>query len=82
MTKFSRRDFLTQSSALGAMATLPSFTQGIEQERVISVENIEKASQRIAHLSPEEAAKDEDFWFTIQKAFVQSPHFINLENGY
>ncbi len=78
----SRRDFLAQGSALGALTTLSSFTQAAEQERVSTVDSIERATQKIAHLSPEEAAKDEDFWFTVQKAFVQSPNFINLENGY
>lgn len=77
----SRRDFITKSGALGALTTLPSWNQ-VEQERTMSIENIEYAAKKIDHLSPEEAAKDEDFWFTIQKAFVQSPHFINLENGY
>jgi selenocysteine lyase/cysteine desulfurase len=79
---FSRRDFLLQGSALGALTTLSSFAKEFEQERVSTVAMIEKATQSIAHLSPEEAAKDEDFWFTVQKAFVQSPNFINLENGY
>ncbi len=33
-------------------------------------------------LSPEEAARVEEYWYHIQKAFHPSPHFINLENGY
>jgi selenocysteine lyase/cysteine desulfurase len=79
----SRRNFFKMASAVGAVATFsPAFAKDIEQERLFTIENIEIAAKKIAHLSPEEAAKDEDFWYGVQKAFVQSPNFINLENGY
>ena len=47
-----------------------------------NIENVESAAQTIDHLTPEEAARDENFWFVVQHAFRQSSHFINLENGY
>ncbi|MCU0389657.1 MAG: aminotransferase class V-fold PLP-dependent enzyme [Thermoflexibacter sp.] len=79
----SRRDFFKKASAFGVLSTIsPVFGEELEQERLITTDLIEKASRKIAHLSPEEAAKDEDFWYWVQKAFVQSPNFINLENGY
>ncbi len=31
--------------------------------------------------SPQQAAKDEDFWFQIRQAFDYSPNLINLNNG-
>ena len=43
---------------------------------------IEDYRSHVSTLSPREFAQDEDFWFLIQQAFQQSPHFINLENGY
>ena len=43
---------------------------------------VEKAGLDISHLTPKEAAGNEDFWYQVQKAYRQSPHFINLESGY
>lgn len=43
---------------------------------------VEKAGQDISHLTPKEAAGNEDFWYQVQRAYRQSPHFINLESGY
>ncbi len=44
--------------------------------------SVASASRKNAHLSAKDAAQDEDFWYQVQKAYRQSPHFINLENGY
>jgi selenocysteine lyase/cysteine desulfurase len=35
----------------------------------------------MSHLSPEEAALDDDFWFNIQQSFAVSRGSINLNNG-
>lgn len=43
---------------------------------------LEHALAPFNHPSPQEAARDEEFWVHIQNAFHQSPLFINLENGY
>jgi selenocysteine lyase/cysteine desulfurase len=45
------------------------------------LDEIHAATARISHLSPEEAATDEDFWFTIQNAFTVTRGIINLNNG-
>ncbi len=45
------------------------------------LDDIRAASARISHLAPEEAAQDEDFWFTIQNAFTVTRGIINLNNG-
>ena len=43
--------------------------------------NLQAATRSIAHLSPEQVASDEDFWFEIQRAFTTSRGIINLNNG-
>lgn len=36
----------------------------------------------IDHLSPAEAAQDEDFWLRVRSGYRLKPDYINLENGY
>ena len=43
--------------------------------------NIHAATRTVAHLTPEQAALDEDFWFEIQQAFTVTRGMINLNNG-
>ena len=43
--------------------------------------DVEAASRRVAHLTPEEAARDEDFWFSVQQAFTVTRGIVNLNNG-
>jgi len=45
------------------------------------LEQVHAAAKRIAHLPPERAAMDEDFWFDIQQAFSVTRGIINLNNG-
>jgi isopenicillin-N epimerase len=44
-------------------------------------ENLQAATGKISHLSPEQAATDEDFWATIQQSFSVTRGIINLNNG-
>ncbi|MGB7203700.1 MAG: aminotransferase class V-fold PLP-dependent enzyme [Pyrinomonadaceae bacterium] len=70
-----RRSFLsTAGKSLGLMA-LSSATVGS------LFENINAAGKSIAHLSPLEAAMDEDYWAAIQQAFSVTRGIINLNNG-
>lgn len=39
------------------------------------------AASSVAHLTPQQAAKEEDFWFEIQRAFSVTRGIINLNNG-
>ena len=72
----SRRNFIKKAgNATLGLTALAGFNP-LYAERVLT------ASKKIAHLSAKEAAKEEDFWYQVQKAFRQSPHFINLESGY
>src|SRR5204863_7870944 len=38
-------------------------------------------TKNVAHLTPEEAATDEDYWATIQNPFSVTRGIINLNNG-
>ncbi len=72
----SRRNFFYTAGGIGAgLLGLPLWSEPL-------FDQLQDAAKNIAHLSPEEAATAEDFWYLIQKAYRQSPHFINLENGY
>jgi selenocysteine lyase/cysteine desulfurase len=45
------------------------------------LKDVHAAAKRVAHLSAEEAARDEDFWFDIQQAFSVTRGMVNLNNG-
>ncbi len=52
-----------------------------QQPSASLLKEIQAASKSIAHLPPEQAAMDEDFWFTIQNSFSVTRGIINLNNG-
>src|SRR6266850_3807008 len=71
----NRRDFLSFAGKGLGLAALSSGT-------VASLlKNIQAAAINVAHLTPEQVAMDEDFWFEIQKAFTVTRGIINLNNG-
>jgi isopenicillin-N epimerase len=43
--------------------------------------DVHAAAKNVAHLSPEEAAADEDYWAAIQNSFSVTRGIINLNNG-
>jgi selenocysteine lyase/cysteine desulfurase len=70
-----RRQFLSSVGKGVGLAALSSVA-------VASLMNdIQAATRSISHLAPEEAARDEDFWFTIQNSFTVTRGIINLNNG-
>src|SRR5258705_10170582 len=71
----SRRGFLSLAGKGLGLASLSIPTIGA------LVKEIEAASKSIAHLSPQQAAMDEDYWSTIQNAFTVTRGIINLNNG-
>jgi selenocysteine lyase/cysteine desulfurase len=72
---FDRRKFLSAvGKGLGAMAVSSSVVASL-------FENLQAASRKIAHLTPEQAATDEDFWGYIQQSFSVTRGIINLNNG-
>ena len=71
----NRRNFLTSASkGLGLMALSSSVVGSL-------FENVKAAGRHIDHLSPIEAAMDEDYWATIQQAFSVTRGIVNLNNG-
>jgi isopenicillin-N epimerase len=70
-----RRGFLSSvGKGLGLMA--------LSSTAVASLfENISAAGNSVSHLSPFEAAADEDYWATIQQAFSVTRGIVNLNNG-
>ncbi|NNE68713.1 MAG: aminotransferase class V-fold PLP-dependent enzyme [Pyrinomonadaceae bacterium] len=72
---FNRRKFLKSTGAgLGLMALSSNTIASM-------VKSVEVAAEKVAHLSPEAAAMDEDFWSVIQQAFSVTRGIINLNNG-
>ena len=45
------------------------------------VNDVEAATRSVAHLSPEQAALDEDSWSVIQNSFTVTRGIVNLNNG-
>jgi len=72
----NRRTFLKQMGGFTFGAAAFPFINPLK------IEKLNTETQKVAHLSPEALAENEDFWYNVQKAWVQSPHFINLESGY
>ena len=71
----TRRDFISLAGRGLGLATLSSGA-------VASLLNtVKAATTTVSHLSPEEAAMDEDYWFAIQNAFSVTRGIINLNNG-
>src|SRR5438128_11001555 len=70
-----RRNFLSLTGKGLGLAALSSSTVGA------LLKNIEAATKRVAHLTPQQAAMDEDYWSTIQNSFSVTRGMINLNNG-
>jgi selenocysteine lyase/cysteine desulfurase len=73
--QFPRRNFLSLAGKSLGLAALSSTTIAS------MLKEIEAATKSIAHLTPEQAAMDEDYWSTIQNAFSVTRGIINLNNG-
>jgi len=70
-----RRRFLSKVGKGLGLAALSSTT-------VASLlKDVHAAAGRVARLTPEEAARDEDFWFDIQQSFSVTRGLVNLNNG-
>jgi isopenicillin-N epimerase len=71
----TRRDFLSLAGKGFGLAALSSAAIAA------LLRNVEAATRTVAHLSPEEAATDEDYWAIIQNSFSVTRGIINLNNG-
>jgi isopenicillin-N epimerase len=71
----TRRSFLSLAGKGLGLAALSSAT-------IASLlKNVEAATKTIAHVTPKEAATDEDYWAVIQNSFTVTRGIINLNNG-
>lgn len=73
--KIERRAFLSSVGKGLGLAALSSGAVGS------LLEDVRAAGRSVGHLSPIEAAMDEDYWATIQQAFSVTRGIINLNNG-
>ncbi|MBK7871172.1 MAG: aminotransferase class V-fold PLP-dependent enzyme [Saprospiraceae bacterium] len=64
-----KRTFLRQLPVLGLGAP-------------VIFKNLDQWTRSVKHLSPAEAAENEDFWMQIRSDYRLKPDYINLENGY
>ena len=69
----SRRRFLQQGLAFGALGVLALRDDGLQRVRA--------AVRDTGDRSPQELASDEDFWFAIEQAYEVDRSIINLNNG-
>jgi isopenicillin-N epimerase len=71
----TRRDFLSLAGKGLGLAALSSAT-------VASLlKNVEAASRKVTHLTPEDAAMDEEYWAGIQNSFSVTRGISNRNNG-
>ena len=69
MASVSKRQFLRSVGGAGATA-------------VLSLTTWQRLFAETAAIAPAELAKDDGFWESIQKRYLVTPDFIQLENGY
>src|SRR6185369_7314845 len=74
-TQVHRRSFLSLAGKSIGLAALSSSTIGS------LCKEIQGASKSVAHLTPQQAAMNEDYWSIIQNAFSVTRGIINLNNG-
>ena len=71
----SRRSFLSLAGRGVGLAALSSATVAN------LLKSVTAATTTVAHLTPQQAAMDEDYWAIIQNAFSVTRGIINLNNG-
>lgn len=71
----NRRNFIKKAGSLaGALSVTPILN-------TLAIPHIQEAEKTIQDLTPAEAARNEEYWHTIQQAYTVSPNIINLNNG-
>ena len=70
-----RRSFFQKAGTIAAAAAVLPLLD------ILQAEKVEAAVKKIEHLSPLDAAQDEDFWFTVRQSYTVSSNIINLNNG-
>ncbi len=75
LTQMDRRNFLNHAGKGLGVAALSCAAVGSLLDDTLAAVNT------VAHLSVEEAAMQEDFWFEIQRSFTVTRGIVNLNNG-
>jgi selenocysteine lyase/cysteine desulfurase len=74
-SSYRRRDFISLAGkGLGLAALSSPLITSLLKE-------VEAAGHHVAHLTPQQAAMDEDYWSVIQNAFTVTRGIVNLNNG-
>jgi isopenicillin-N epimerase len=71
----NRRSFVSLAGKSLGLATLSS------ADIASLLREVSAATKSVAHLTPEQAAMDEDYWAVIQNSFSVTRGIINLNNG-
>jgi selenocysteine lyase/cysteine desulfurase len=71
----NRRNFIRRLARATGMAAVSPFFNTLQGK------NLLLALSEKAHLSPEDCATDEDFWYYVQQAYTTSANIVNLNNG-
>lgn len=71
----NRRDFLSLAGkSLGLAAVASTSVASLLKE-------VQAAAESVTHITPQQAAMDEDYWSIIQRSFSVTRGIINLNNG-
>ncbi len=71
----NRRSFIKQAAVLtGAFSATSLFSQAHARD-------FTSALNKVAHLSPQDVAQDEDFWGVIQRSYTVDTNLLNFNNG-
>lgn len=73
--EYNRRNFLRRSSRLAGLTAISTFINPS------LAKSVEQALENSSHLTAQEVAKDETFWYQIRQAYNVSNTFINFNNG-
>jgi len=71
----TRRSFLKQTAGIAGAMTFAEFINPI------FAAEMGKQAEKVAAMTPSEAATNEDFWGWIRESYTVSPNLINLNNG-
>lgn len=72
---YGRREFIRSTGiSYAAVPLLPLVAQTV-------LAQVKAAARSVASMSPEEAARDENFWFTVQQAYDLDSRYIILNAG-
>ncbi len=75
MNSVNRRLFINKLGALSATGIMASLTHPAWSQ------NLKAALKEAENISPDNLAREEDFWRYVQQAYTVSPALINLNNG-